>query len=80
MAVTVRGGTLVKVTTRPTGAPVEIPPEPAADLAAARLAVCRAPCPHYQPAVDRCRQCGCSDTMQRRTQSRVGTCPDGRWP
>lgn len=51
---------------------------PPAELAAARQAACRA-CNHYSPTTDRCRQCGCSDTMRRRSASRFGTCPEGRW-
>jgi len=36
-------------------------------------------CPHYQAGPDRCRLCGCSDTMERRTAMPWAKCPADKW-
>ena len=48
-------------------------------MVAARLAAC-ASCDQRNPDTDRCRACGCGDTVTRRAAAPWSRCPLARWP
>jgi predicted GH43/DUF377 family glycosyl hydrolase len=51
-----------------------------ANLKAARLAVCRAPCPRYVPQTGSCAHPACGCNLETKASWADQDCPEGRWP
>lgn len=48
------------------------------EITEARYAACLV-CNLFIKSTDRCKACGCADTMRRRSTSLYATCPMGQW-